>query len=269
MDYLNKVHIGAVSYLNSKPLVYGLEGCREDIDITYDLPSELADSLGSGELDVALIPSFEYFRDPTYSIVSDVCVACEGPVWSVKLYSRKPLRQIQTLALDEGSRSSSALAQILLYERFGIKPTLQKLRVKDALQDVDADAYVVIGDRAMYPTGEVFVQQWDLGREWQKMTNLPFVFAMWVARYGANLKEIDQILENCRQEGLKNIDKIIAQESPRLKIPPKKCESYFTKNLHFTLGKKEKESLMLFYEYALKMEFVTEGIELNFYEPIS
>src|SRR5213595_1790687 len=106
-----RLKVGAVTYLNTKPLVHQLERFAPQIDLRFDLPSCLADDLAAGQLDVALIPSIEYFQDPGYSIVSDACIACRGPVLSVKLFSRVSVPQIQSLALDEGSRTSAALVR--------------------------------------------------------------------------------------------------------------------------------------------------------------
>src|SRR5688500_9637725 len=98
------MRIGAVNYLNSKPLVSGLECAAPGVRLSFDLPSRLADSLAAGRLDVALIPSVEFFRTAGYRIVSDACVACRGHVLSVKLHFRVPPREVRSLALDEGSR---------------------------------------------------------------------------------------------------------------------------------------------------------------------
>src|SRR5262245_53693445 len=108
-----KLRVGAVNYLNTKPLVYRLERFAPQAEIVLDLPSRLADDLAAGRLDVALIPSIEYFQSPGYSIVSDACIACRGPVLSVKLFSRVPPAEIRSLALDEGSRTSATLVRIL------------------------------------------------------------------------------------------------------------------------------------------------------------
>src|SRR5215831_14178958 len=113
-----KLRVGAVNYLNTKPLIYGLDRIAPQAELVLDLPSRLADGLAAGRLDVALIPSIEFFQKPDYKIVSDACIACRGPVRSVKLFSRVPLERIKTLALDEGSRTSVALVRILLRERF-------------------------------------------------------------------------------------------------------------------------------------------------------
>src|SRR4029453_14916808 len=116
------MRIGAVSYLNTKPLIYGLGQLAPQHELLLDLPSRLADDLAAGRLDVALIPSVEFFQNPDYTIISDARIACRGPVHSVKLFSRVPVRSIESLALDEGSRTSVALVQILLREQFGIVP---------------------------------------------------------------------------------------------------------------------------------------------------
>ncbi len=98
------MRIGAVSYLNTKPLIFGLQDMlRPDGELVLDLPSRLADQLKDGSLDIALIPSIEFFQDPTYTIYSNACIGCRGPVWSVKLLFRVPPHQARTFAFDEGS----------------------------------------------------------------------------------------------------------------------------------------------------------------------
>ena len=117
--------IGAVSYLNTKPLVAGLERRATDYELIFDLPSRLADQLARGDLDVALIPVIEAAAHPEYTIVSDACIACHGPVWSVKLFSKVPIAEIKTLALDEGSRTSRALTRIFLANKYGLRTRLR------------------------------------------------------------------------------------------------------------------------------------------------
>ena len=117
--------------------------------MTYDLPSRLADSLAAGRLDVALVPSVEFFRTPGQRIVSDACVACRGPVLSVKLHFRVPPSEVRRVALDEGSRTSAALTQILLAEMCGVRPTWEPLPIGCGLETTDADAVLLIGDRAI------------------------------------------------------------------------------------------------------------------------
>ena len=117
-----EIRVGAVTYLNARPLVVALGELAPRMQVVMDHPSRLADALAAGRLDVAMIPSIEYARGQGYTIISDACIACDGPVRSVKLFGRVPVQQIRTLALDEGSRTSAALVRILLRERFGVTP---------------------------------------------------------------------------------------------------------------------------------------------------
>ena len=181
--------LGAVNYLNSKPLIERLDELLEGrATLRLDYPSRLADELASGRLDVALIPSIEYFRGENYEVISNACVAAHGPVLSVKLHSRVPWGEVKSLALDEGSRTSATLARILLAERHGVFPKLEPLPLDHRAQDSSADAILLIGDRAISPPDERFLGTWDLGEEWFEWTGLPFVFAMWVGRRGAGVR---------------------------------------------------------------------------------
>ena len=167
MDFQStRTRIGAVSYLNSKPLIEGLADRCPDADLLLEVPSRLADQLNDGQLDVALIPSVEAFSNPDYEIVSDACVATHGPVHSVKLYSRVHPGEIRRLALDEGSRTSAALSRIMLDERFGVRPELERLPLGCSVSETSADAVLLIGDRAMATPEERFHTIWDLGEEW-------------------------------------------------------------------------------------------------------
>src|SRR5688572_18106995 len=204
------MRIGAVSYLNTKPLVCGLAELAPQHEIVFDLPSRLADSLRRGTLDVALIPSIEFFQHAaSYKIVSDACIACRGPVRSVKLFSRVPMEAIRTLALDEGSRTSVALVQILLKERCGMTPELVPFPIDARPEEIDADALLMIGDRAMRGPRGMFVAEWDLGDAWCRWAELPFVFAMWVGREGA-VPELETTLAKARDLGVANVEAIAA-----------------------------------------------------------
>lgn len=255
----NRLRIGAVSYLNSKPLVQGLEQLAASADLVLDVPSRLADDLANELLDVALIPSVESFLDPNYEIVSDACVATHGPVLSVKLYSRVHPGKIKTLALDEGSRTSAALSQILLNERYGVRPQLQKLPLNQTTEDTNADAVLLIGDRAMHAPAEKFHTTWDLGEEWVQWTGLPFVFAMWVTRQQATLGDIPLHLSDARNLGLKHIENIARVGAAELHLRYETTYRYLTQNLYFRLGPAEKAGLKLFRELAVQNGFAPAG----------
>jgi len=255
------MRLGAVSYLNTKPLVHRLAELAPDHELSFDLPSRLADGLAQGAYDVALIPSIEYFQRPEYTVISDACIACRGPVRSVKLLSRVPLDRIRTLALDEGSRTSAALVQILLHERFHIAPRLLPFPITAAPESIEADALLMIGDRAMHPPEGEFVATWDLGDVWCRWSELPFVFAMWVARRGARgqgtgdrgqgeFAALAALLGQARDLGLANIEAIAAREHAAAGLTFDECLTYLRDHLHFTLGPRERAGLALFQKLA-------------------
>ncbi|MEX2142189.1 MAG: menaquinone biosynthesis protein [Pirellulales bacterium] len=260
----SKIRVGAVEYLNTKPLVYGLEKIAPQAEVVLDLPSRLADRLAADELDVALIPSIEFFQDPTYRIVSDACIACRGPVLSVKLFSRVPAERIGSLALDEGSRTSAALVQILLKEKHGVVPRLEPLPLGATLADTQADAVLLIGDRAIHSPPGRFAEVWDLGDEWRRWADLPFVFAMWVAREGRDLQDVEQALGEARNAGVAHLGAIAEREAAAKGLTAPQCLSYLRDNLHFYLGPREQEGLTKFYRHAADLGLAPQGADLGF-----
>ncbi|MBI1314953.1 hypothetical protein GC176_26980 [bacterium] len=258
------VRIGAVSYLNSKPLVENLDKLLPDADIQLDYPSRLADELAAGRLDVGLIPSVECFHESGYEVISDACVATHGPVLSVKLYFRKHPGAVRRLALDEGSRTSAALARIMLLERFGVEPQRVPLPIGQATADADTDAFLLIGDRAMHTPDEPFHTVWDLGDEWLRWTGLPFVFAMWVARENAADARVAQRLCEARDHGVSRLHEIAEREAPRLGLSVVTAEAYLRDNLFFRLRSAERSGLRLFQHLAVQTGLAPEGVELVF-----
>ena len=258
------VRIGAVNYLNSKPLIEGLDQLQPEAELVLDYPSRLADDLESGRLDVALVPSIECFRDPDYEIVSDACVATHGPVMSVKLYSRVPEAEIRTLALDEGSRTSAALVRILLAERYGVEPQIEPLPLGKSTDATGADATLLIGDRSFHPLNEKFVATWDLGQEWLNWTGLPFVFAMWATRSETDLGHVEEALSRARDRGVEDLAAIARREAPLLGISEQVAIDYLTKNLYYRLRSAERSGLSTFHELAVNLGLAPEGVDLVF-----
>ncbi len=263
------LRIGAVSYLNSKPLVEGLAELLPETQIRLDFPSRLADHLVSGKLDIALVPSIEYFRGHDYEIISDACVAAHGPVLSVKLYTRVPWGEIRTLALDEGSRTSATLARILLAERHGVFPALEPLPLNHRTEDTTADAVLLIGDRAILPPKEQFLATLDLGEEWHNWTGLPFVFAMWVAnvrarRPNGDIDTVTKALCQSRDLGISRLNEIAQREAPLLGLSFPTTISYLSRNLQFHLGNAERSGLKMFYELAAGLDLAPKGVEMAF-----
>lgn len=258
MANTKKHRLGAVTYLNTKPLIEFLGGrLPEGSRLSLDLPSHLADQLAENQLDVGLIPTIEFFRQAQshdYRILSDACIACQGKVHSVRLFFRVPPKDVRTMAVDEGSRTSIALASILLNDRFGIRPKTIPLPIDSHPDQIQADAVLVIGDRAMHPTRyHSFTSDWDLGEQWYFETGLPFVFAMWIAQRGSALPELAQALEEARDEGLLRVNELCEKYASSYQLNIAGCHDYLTKNLQFTLTPDAIQSLNLFYRKAIEL----------------
>jgi chorismate dehydratase len=262
------LRVGAVSYLNAKPLYYKLCDFAPDIRLTMEVPSLLAEQLEHGELEVALIPSVEYLRGwhRGYEIVADIAIAARGPVRSVKLFSRVPFDRIERLALDEGSRTSQVLAQIWLDACHGIRPPcIELLPLGVPVLESTADAVLVIGDKAMAVRQEPFLEVVDLGEAWRKLTGLPFVFALWVARNGVDLGDLPRALTRSRACGLAHAADLARTHGPRLGLDFPTCYDYLTRVLSYELGEPELAGLRLFAEMASRLGLAPEGVNLVFH----
>src|SRR4051812_43662055 len=254
------IRVGAVNYLNSKPLIERLTDFAPRVELSLDLPSRLADRLAAGSIDVGLIPVVEYFRGSNYSIVPNIAIASRGPVLSVTLFSRVPWPEIRSVALDEGSRTSAALARILLEKRYGVRPQTVQLPMGVAADDMAADAVLLIGDRAMKACLPGFAHAYDLGQEWFDWTGLPFVYAVWAVREGVDLRGVDRALQQARDYGLSKVGPIAQREAPKLGLDAGFCRRYLSNILCFDLGPKEQAGLARFYELARDLGLAPEGV---------
>jgi chorismate dehydratase len=242
------IRIGAVEYLNTKPLI-----------------CDLADQLAVGDLDVALIPVIEYFRAGCYTIVPNIAIASRGPVLSVTVFSRVPWTQIKSLALDVGSRTSAALVQVLLHKRYGVQPKLVPLPMDQDPERLDTDAVLLIGDRAMRASLPGFAYSYDLGQEWHEWTELPFVYAVWAVRPGVDLSDVADALHEAKRRGRERVGQIAHDEAPKLRLDAGFCRRYLTNIIHFDLGPRELAGLRRFYDLAAELGLAPKGVTLDFY----
>jgi chorismate dehydratase len=261
-----KIRIGAVSYLNSKPLVHELETLAPQAELILDYPSRLADQLARGELEVALIPVIEYFRAGTYRLVPNIAIASQGPVLSVTLFSRVPWPAIRRVALDEGSRTSAALAQVLLRKKYGVQPEVCPLPLDRAAEEVDADAVLLIGDRAMHACLPGFRFAFDLGQEWHDWTGLPFVYAAWAVREGVDLGSVLDALVEAKRRGIESAGTIAAREAPALGLDAGFCRRYLANIIRFDLGPRELAGLHHYYMLASELGLARRGVHVRLYE---
>lgn len=264
---MESMRIGAVNYLNTKPLIHDLETLAPAAELVLDYPSCLAEQLQKGELDVALIPVIEYFRAGSYSLVPNIGISSHGPVLSVTLFSRVPWTAIRKVALDEGSRTSAALTQVLLRHRYKVKPEICPLPLDRKAEDTDADAVLLIGDRAMHACLPGFAHAFDLGQEWHDWTGLPFVYAAWAVREGVDLGPVAQALLEAKKRGCANIGPIAAREAPRLGLDAGFCRRYLAHIIRFDLGPREQAGLHHFYMLACELGLAQRGINVEYYHP--
>ncbi len=262
MSSILKPRVCAVSYLNTVPLVWGIEhGPQRDIfEMNYALPSECADQLASGDADIGIVPVIEIARQKL-DYFRSTGIACRGAVRSILLVSKVPLREIKTLATDIGSRTSVMLSRIILAEKYGVTPKLISRRAELAPMLGEADAALVIGDPALHldPATLPF-ETLDLGLEWTAMTGLPMIFALWSGRKEAMQPRFEQaFLDSCR-EGLAHVEDIVHEQSPIRGITPELAREYLTRHIVFELNDHDHEGLNLYLKYASALDRVTVGV---------
>ena len=249
----------AVSYLNTVPLVWGLQHSsdpvlRDTFDLSFALPSACADQLASGHADIGIVPVIEMAR-LGLDYFPGTGIACHGPVRSILLISKVPFKQIRTLATDAGSRTSAMLSQVILAEKFGVRPQVFSHPADLAEMLGKADAALLIGDAALRVDPATLPYQiLDLGAEWIALTGLPMVFAVWAGRKEIIREPYGKIfLDSCRY-GLAHMDEIVAAEAPARGFSADVVRRYLTHHIVFELGKKDYEGMRLYIQHALRLD---------------
>jgi chorismate dehydratase len=236
------LRIGCVKYLNARPLIQGWTGV-----VDFDHPSALCQKLAAGDLDVALVSSLEYLRQPAYRIVDGVSISACGPVYSVVVAHEGPLEATSVIERDTASQTSLVLLELLLRKR---KISPQIVRAGAHPRD-ESQAKLLIGDQAIQfrsKQGAKF-EYWDLAEAWREMTGLPFVFALWLIRPEVNNPhEIANRLRKVRNESLHNIDDLIAVQT---NVSAVFCRKYYCEHLCFDFGHREKAGLYEFHRLCL------------------
>jgi chorismate dehydratase len=252
------VRLGAVSYLNVRPLVHGLDRAP-GVELRFDVPSECARKLAAGEIDLGMVPSITYLDRPGDRIVPGVCIGSEGPVASVALFSRKPLGDIHTIALDTSSRTSAMLTRVLCARWFGIAPAFVPHGPNlSAMLDTHGAA-LVIGDPALFADHHALgAEKTDLGAAWTAMTGLPFVWAFWSGRADAATPATVRTLNDAARLGSTRTDAIAdaycASEPDRQPL----ARAYLRHNMRFALDGRAVAGLRAYYREASALGLVTE-----------
>jgi len=248
---LNKIKVGAVSYLNTKPMVHGIKQhpVMNDIELIEDYPANVAQMLIEGKVDVGLVPVAITTRLKEWHIAADYCIGAESEVASVCIFSDTPIENIETLYLDYQSRTSVRLAQVLLKEYWK-----KEVKIIDASGEDFRDkltgttAGVVIGDRALEQRRKS-KYIYDLATAWIDHTGLPFVFAAWISN-----KPLPQTFINAFNEahvlGLNQIDEVVQQ----LQFDAYDMKHYFTKNISYELTPQKRAGMELFLKKVKEMQ---------------
>jgi chorismate dehydratase len=276
---MTPVRLGAVGYLNARPLVFGLDRDPR-FEIRYDVPSRCASLLHESAIDVGLIPSIEYQRGADFRIVPDLASASSGQVASVALYTAKPMTDVRTIAMDTSSRTSVALVRVLCARLYHIQPAIEARGPDLADMLARCDAALIIGDNALFhdpparpANGEdaaraagPAITKIDLGETWTGMTGLPFVYAFWAGRPDALTADGVSALQGARDAGVARPDELAqAYFSDR---PERQAVAarYLRDNIRYHLGGEERAGLELFYRYAAEAGVIdTPPAPIRFY----
>ena len=267
------LRVGAISYLNTKPLIWGLDKIQ-GVELEMSVPSGLLDGFAAGRLDVGLLPAIDYQRRDDLVLVPSAGIGCEGPTMTVRIFSTCPIGRIGTLACDTDSHTSVALARIILAENFGIRPRfidycgagLQPARdrtereagwkpaplpgEKKGSDPFLADARLLIGDKVVCEEPVGYEHQLDLGSAWLEMTGLPFLFACWMARRGTDLGDLPQRLDEAKRQGLANVGQIISSYAVPRGWPAGIALQYLTISMRYDVGPRQLEAMRLFHQKA-------------------
>ena len=248
---MKSVRVGCVKYLNARPLIRGWPG-----KVEFDHPSALCQRLAKGKLDVALVSSFEFLRNPIYQIVDDVSISSDGPVYSVVVAHRGEFVNIEEIELDPASETAANLLRCLFAE-LGMTPRLTGV-VPEATGS--PGARLIIGDQAIRfrRNHAAEFQFWDLGEQWKKLTGLPFVYALWLIRPEVpDAKSIAQRLRELRDENLAEIPAILSEAmadvgNEKQAITKDLLNRYYNEHLRFRFGTREKLGLQTFADFCAK-----------------
>ncbi|MGA2442600.1 MAG: menaquinone biosynthesis protein [Tepidisphaeraceae bacterium] len=254
------LRVGSVSYLNAKPLIHGLEN-DPNVDLQLAVPAKLLDGLRSRQFDVALLPVIDFQRLRDARIVPSGGIGCDGPTLTVRIFSRTPIKKITALACDAESHTSVALARIVLAERFGIRPRFVDLPEPSAADN----AVLLIGDKVVSHAPVGMEHQLDLGAAWKELTGKPFVFAVWIARFGTDLADLPDRLRQARDRGLADLPNIVARHAVSRGWPADLAMKYLSVYLKFEIGPPQLDAIRHFHDLASKYGIIESPRPLDLY----
>jgi chorismate dehydratase len=249
--------LGAVSYLNARPHVWGLNHHARRFSVRFDVPAVCADLLHAGEIDLGLVPSIEGLRGGDYRIVPGIAIGSTGPVDSVAVYSARPIERARTIALDASSRTSVALLRILCDSVFQIAPEFVTMPPDVPAMLSRCDAALLIGDRALlFEHEREGLEKTDLGEAWTAWTGLPFVYACWFGRPGAIAPGDIEALQAARDAGVREIEQVARDHFAGDPVRSDIGARYLRQRIRYDLGEPQLKGLSRFYREAARLGIV-------------
>jgi len=247
--------IGGISYLNVRPLVYGIED-----QVSYTEPSQLADLMYRRQFDVGIVPIAEVLLHDQYDVLDGIAIAARGAVRSVYLTHRVPLEKIQRVAVTPASRTSVWLLRVLLKIGYHIEPEFYPRPPGAKLSE--HEAMLLIGDEAIWYAARHGKQWfWDLGAAWVDLTGLPFVFAAWAFQRDAEKQELAALLRSAKANGLAHIEQIVQDAT---EASPEFLRDYYSKCVWYDLGDAEKQGIRRFQQYLKQMGLVNGSHDIRY-----
>lgn len=265
-----RLRVSMIPYLNTVPLTWSLlRQPPENLEFRATVPSECARELEHGRADIGLIPAIEYQRIPGLAVLAGPVIASRDRVRSILLLSNKPLEQVRTVAADTSSRTSHALAELILRGRYGAQPRFCLRAPEPAMMLKECDAAVVIGDPALeyslHPLeGTLTV---DMATEWRQWTGLPFVFAFWAMPQHLATPELAQLFCQARDRGLEAIPDYCSDEARRRGLPSELALDYLTRCVHFDMDDETRAGLDRFYQLAADYGIISRVAPLKLVHP--
>jgi chorismate dehydratase len=278
--------LGTVPYLNADPLAAALREqdvallVGDAVELSAEVPSQLIGSLLRGSVEAALVSTAAVVPHRELSILPEMCISSRGPVRSITLYSRAPLREVRTVALDASSRSAHALTQVLLAEKWGRQPEFRTLPPDLPRMLEQADAALLIGNPALVSNYKLDSGDWpglvreryDLGEVWTDLTGLPFVYAIWAVAPEAlsarsrDIPRLTRLLLRAKAWGLRRRGMLAARGAEELGLPYDLALDYITEAIRYDLGAEERAGMERFCELAVRHGVLPESSAVRFAE---
>jgi chorismate dehydratase len=252
--------VGGVRFLNARPMLYGLSD-HKNIDLEEAPPSHLAAGMESGKFCAALVPSIDYqMTQADWRVLPVAAIGSKGDVLTVRVFSKRPLIEIEEIACDADSHTSVVLSQVIWHLRYR-----RKVRIRPLSGSIEEHSTVLlIGDKVI-PHLNRWPHELDLGRAWDEATGLPFVYAFWALPNRGDLMPLAEILQLAVRTGLDNIDAIVSDCAGHYGFTRELAKQYLTQNLSFRFGQKEMNGLSRFYQCAAELGLIPEWKKLTLF----